>query len=286
SVQGPRLASLSSVAHGADGWIAVGVPGPTVLTSTDGITWRPAPGPIARDLSGVAGVAVTAGPSGYAIVGKLVAKGGACLADVWFSPNLIDWTRAHDVNDVTGSSQVLAVAAQPHGFLSVGSHNGQPAVWTTVNGSAWTTTLLPTPPGDTGGVLDQVAINGSRVVAMGELAAGNAMTPLVELSTDGGKSWAQIQLSTPGPNTVVTALTASGGGFTAAGQYGEPGQQDAAVWTSPSGVNWQVSDVIGPGAGGQNEITALASSGATVTGIGSIQTQHSQESVILTLHAH
>ena len=286
SVQGPRLASLSSVAHGADGWIAVGVPGPTVLTSADGITWQPASGPIARDLAGVAGVAVTAGPSGYAIVGKLVAKGGACVADVWFSPNLIDWTRAHDVNDATGSSQVLAVAAQPRGFLSVGSHNGQPTVWTTVNGSAWTTTLLPTPPGDTGGVLDQVAINGSRVVAMGEQTAGNVTTPLVELSTDGGKSWAQIQLNSPGPNTVVTALTASGSGFTAAGQYGQTGQQDAAVWTSPSGVNWQVSDVIGPGGGGQNEIAALASSGTTVTGIGSIQTQQSQESVILTLHAH
>ena len=286
SVQGPRLASLSSVAHGADGWIAVGVPGPTVLTSTDGITWRAASGPIARDLAGVAGVAVTAGPSGYAIVGKLVAKGGACVADVWFSPNLIDWTRAHDVNDATGSSQVLAVAAQPHGFFSVGSHNGQPAVWTTVNGTSWTTTLLPTPPGDTGGVLDQVAINGNRVVAIGEQTAGNVTTPLVELSTDDGKSWAQIQLASPGPNTIVTALTASGTGFTAAGQYGEPGRQDAAVWTSPSGVNWQVSDVIGPGAGGQNEIAALASSGTTVTGIGSIQTQQSQESVILTLHAH
>jgi hypothetical protein len=257
-----------------------------VLTSTDGITRQPASGPIARDLAGVAGVAVTAGPSGYAIVGKLVGKGGTCVADVWFSPNLVDWTRAHDVNDVTGSSQVLAVAAQPHGFLSVGSHNGQPAVWTTVDGSAWTTILLPTPPGDTGGVLDQVAINGSRVVAMGEQSEGNVTTPMVELSTDGGKSWAQIQLTSPGPNTVVTALTASGSGFTAAGQYGQPGRPDAAVWTSLSGVNWQVSDVIGPGAGGQNEIAALASSGTTVTGIGSIQTQQSQESVILTLHGH
>ncbi len=286
SVQGPRLASLSSVAHGADGWIAVGVPGPTVLTSKDGITWQPAPGSIARDLAGVAGASVTAGPTGYVIVGKLVAKGGACVADVWYSPNLVDWTRAHDVNDATGSSQVLAVAAQPRGFLSAGSHNGQPAVWTTVNGTTWTTTLLPTPPGDTGGVLTQVAINGSRVVAIGEQTAGNITTPLVELSTDGGKSWAQVMLASPGPNTVITALTASGDGFTAAGQYGQPGRQDAALWTSASGVTWQVSDVIGPGAGGQNEISALASSGATVTGIGSIQTQQSQESIILTLHAH
>ena len=61
-------------------------------------------------------------------MGKLVAAGGECVADVWWSPDLKSWTRAHDVNEVTGSSQVLAVAAGASGFVSAGSHNGQPAV--------------------------------------------------------------------------------------------------------------------------------------------------------------
>ena len=56
-------------------------------------------------------------------------------------------TRAHDVNDTAGSSQVLAVAADAHGFISAGSHDGQPAVWTTTDGRTWTTTVLPLPPG-------------------------------------------------------------------------------------------------------------------------------------------
>jgi hypothetical protein len=38
---------------------------------------------------------------------------------------------------------VLAVTALAHGFLSVGSHNGKPAVWTTTNGRSWKTIVLP-----------------------------------------------------------------------------------------------------------------------------------------------
>ena len=51
------------------------------------------------------------------------------------------------MNDTAGSSQVLAVAADAHGFISAGSHDGQPAVWTTTDGRTWTTTVLPLPPG-------------------------------------------------------------------------------------------------------------------------------------------
>ena len=125
---GTGLRDLTGVAHGSAGWLAVGAPGPYVATSADGRTWQFATGPgsITDDLAGVAAVATTAGPVGYIIVGKLVAPGGNCVADVWWSPNLTFWVRAHDVNDATGSSQVLAVAAGAHGFVSAGSHDGRP----------------------------------------------------------------------------------------------------------------------------------------------------------------
>ena len=171
----PRLRALTSVTHGPAGWLAVGTPGPVVLTSTDGTVWGVAGGNISQDLTGVSAVAATSGPAGYVIVGKLVAAGGGCVADVWWSPNLTSWTRAHDVNDTTGSSQVLAVAAGAHGFVSVGSHDSKPAVWTTANGTSWKTIVLPLPEkgaGEVGGaataVLQQVAINGNRVVALGQ----------------------------------------------------------------------------------------------------------------------
>ena len=146
----------------------MGTPGPVVLTSTDGTVWGVAGGNITQDLTGVSAVAATSGPAGYVIVGKLVAPGGGCVADVWFSPNLTSWTRAHDVNDTTGSSQVLAVAASAHGFVSVGSHDSMPAIWTTANGTSWKTIVLPPPDGAATAVLQQVAINGDRIVALGQ----------------------------------------------------------------------------------------------------------------------
>jgi hypothetical protein len=236
----------------------------------------------------VGAVAATAGPHGYVIVGKLVAPGGNCVADVWWSPNLNAWTRAHDVNDATGSSQVLAVAADAHGFVSVGSHDGQPAVWTTTDGTTWTTIVLPLPAGTSSAVLQQIAISGNRVAALGQATTRAGTVPIAELSVNGGSSWQQVPFSSPGPDTTFTALTASSSGFTAAGQFGEPGQQQVAAWTSATGTSWTsapIGGLTGSQTGGNYQISALAPSGTEVTGIGSLATQASQEVFIVTLPA-
>ena len=288
----PGLRALTSVTHGPAGWLAVGTPGPVVLTSADGTVWGVAGGNITQDLTGVSAVAATSGPAGYIIVGKLVAPGGGCVADVWWSPNLTSWTRAHDVNDTTGSSQVLAVAAGAHGFVSVGSHDGKPAVWTTANGTSWETIVLPVPDGAATAVLQQVAINGNRVVALGQAmpAAGTGAgpgvgtVPFAELSVNGGASWQQVPFSSPGPDTTFTALTAAGSaGFTAAGMFGQPGQQDVALWTSATGVSWKPSESSSLNGSGAWQIDALAPAGTAVTGIGTIVTQQSQQTVTFTL---
>jgi hypothetical protein len=294
---GQGLRALTSVTHGAAGWLAVGAPGPVVLTSANGTIWGVAGGNITQDLAGVGAVAAASGPAGYVIVGKLVAPGGGCVADVWWSPNLTSWTRAHDVNDATGSSQVLAVAAGAHGFVSVGSHDSKPAVWTTADGRSWKTIVLPVPNGAATAVLQQVAINGNHVVALGQATtaasqgassgAGPAAStmPFAEFSADGGATWQQVPFSSPGPGTAFTALTADSAGFTAAGLFGQPGQQDVAVWTSATGASWKPSKSGGLNGSEAWEITALARSGSTVTGIGSILTQQSQQTVTLTLPA-
>jgi len=221
-------------------------------------------------------------------VGKLVAPGGSCVADVWWSPDLTFWTRAHDVNDVTGSSQVLAVAADAGGFVSVGSHNGQPAVWTTTDGRTWTTIVLPVPAGASSAVLQQIAISGNRVAALGQATTRAGTAPIAELSVNGGSTWQQVPFSSPGPDATFTALTASSSGFTAAGQFGQPGQQQVAAWTSASGTSWTsapIGGLTGPQTGGSYRISALAPSGNTVTGIGSLATQASQEVFTVTLPA-
>jgi hypothetical protein len=284
----PGLRALTSVTHGRAGWLAVGAPGPLVLTSADGASWEVAGGDITRDLAGVSAVAATSGPAGYVIVGKLVAAGGSCVADVWWSPNLTSWARAHDVNDATGSSQVLAVAASARGFVSAGSHDGQPAVWVTSDGRAWETFVLPVPDGAATAVLQQIAINGNTVVALGQASPANGTNgtsadpvPFAELSENGGITWQQVPFSSPGPDTTFTALTAGSSGFTAAGLFGPPGQQDVAVWRSANGVTWKPSRSSGGSEAWQ--IDALAPAGSAVTGIGTIITQQSQQTVTFTL---
>jgi hypothetical protein len=274
------LTALTSVTHGAAGWLAVGAPGPVVLTSHDGVTWQQAGGSITGDLAGVAAVAAASGPAGYIIVGKLVAPDGSCVADVWWSPDLAVWTRAHDVNDFTGSSQVLSVAADAHGFVSVGSHNGRPAVWTTTDGRAWRTIVLPAPAGAVTAVLQQIAIDGHRVAALGQAIAADGRTaPMAEVSADGGATWRQVPFGAPGPDTAFTALAAGRRGFTAAGQSGVPGQQRVALWTSADGTRWSQA----PAPGGISQITALAPSGPAVTAIGSAVTPQAHQTVTLTL---
>ena len=276
----------------------MGAPGPAILTSADGVTWGVAGGNITQDLAGVSAVSAAAGPAGYVIVGRLVAPGGSCVADVWWSPNLTSWTRAHDTNGADGSSQVLSVAASSQGFVSVGSHNGQPAVWKTNDGRAWETIVLPLPPGATAGALQQVAINGANVVALGQATSGNGpaigsatgtvpgATPFAELSADGGQTWQRAPFSSPGPDTSFTALTADRGGFTAAGLFGPPGQADVALWTTADGVTWKPSQSSGLNGSEAWQIDALAPSGSEVTGIGTIVTQQSQQTVTFTLPAH
>jgi len=283
------LQALTGVTHGPSGWLAVGAPGPVVMISADGTAWQSAAGPgtITADLAGVSAVAAAAGPKGYVIVGKLVAPGGSCVADVWWTPDLTVWTRAHDVNDATGSSQVLAVAADARGFVSAGSHDGKPAVWTTTDGTTWTTIVLPVPAGASSAVLQQIAISGNRVAALGQATTPAGTVPIAELSVNGGASWQQVPFSSPGPDTAFTALTASPGGFTAAGQFGEPGQQQVAAWTSANGTSWTsapIGGLTGPQTGGY-QISALAPSGNVVTGIGSLATQASQEVFTVTLPA-
>jgi len=282
----PGLTALTSVTYGPSGWLAVGVPGPAVLTSANGTTWQRASGGIEKDLGQVSAVVAAAGPAGYSIVGRPAGPDSASVADVWWSPNLTSWTKAQDMNVMSGPIQVLAVAADPHGFVSAGSHNNQPAVWTTSDGRLWTTIDLALPAGASSAMLQQIAINGNHVVALGQEIKAGASVPFAEQSSDGGASWRQVRFNPPGPNTVITALTADSSGFTAAGQYGEPGQQTVVTWTSATGLTWTQAQVSGLGGGGSHAVTALVSSGSAVTGIGSTATMAGRQFLLLALPRH
>ena len=277
--------TLTSVTHGPAGWLAVGVPGPVVLASTNGTTWQPAAGSIAADLGKITAVSAAAGPRGYVILGRLAVQGGACAADVWWSADLTSWKRAHDVNGTNGSSQTLAVAALADGFVSVGSHNGKPAAWVTSDGTTWRTIFLS---GPANAQLNQIAVIGARVVATGGSdGQGDGSAAFAVSSPDGGATWQQADLQLPAPGTVVTALAAGQRGWIAAGQYGPPGRPRVIVWKLVSGRNtWaqaQVGGITDRGTGKTPAITALGVSKDAVTGIGPVAPALSRQAAVFTL---
>ena len=293
----PHLRALTSVTHGPAGWLAVGAPGPVVLTSADGEIWGVAGGNITQDLAGVSAVAATSGPAGYVIVGRLVAAGGSCVADVWWSPNMTSWTRAHDVND-SDRLEPGARGRRGRARVRLGGLAQQPASRVdTTNGRAWKTIVLPPPAGASAGALQQVAINGNRVVALGLATIGKGpavgsatgtqpgAVPFAELSADGGATWQQVPFSSPGPDTSFTALTAAATGFIAAGLSGQPGQQAVALWASATGASWRPYQSGGLNGSAAWQIDAMTRSGAQVAGIGTSVTQQSQQTVTFTLPA-
>ena len=272
---------FSSVAHGPGGWIAVGEDGqgtarqPVAATSADGSSWQPVSSSTAFAGPGACVTAVAAGQHGYAVVGENV-SGSRVFAAMWPSADSRSWTQGD--NDAGGildgskqHSAVDAVAVTPGGFVAAGTHGSGGAIWTSADaGKTWTfIDYRPDHVPNTGipdGALTVVAASGRRIVAAGyAVAASGGDIPVVVVSTDGGQHWnAPVVLGTPGGQSGrVTALTATGSGFTAAGKAGPAGAQHTVTWRSADGLTWSTA---AQAASGASAVTALAAPGATVAG--------------------
>ena len=156
--------------------------------------------------------------------------------------------------------------------------------------------VLPPPAGASAGALQQVAINGDRVVALGQATIGKGpaigsatgtepgAVPFAELSTDGGATWQQVPFSSPGPSPVHRADRGRGR-FHRRGPVRPPGQQDVALWASATGGSWKPYQSGGLNGSAAWQIDTMTRSGAQVAGIGTIMTQQSQQTVTFTLPA-
>jgi len=114
------------------------------------------------------------------------------------------------------------------------------------------------------------------------LTNSGQLLPFAASSSDGGTTWTDAALPVPSGHAFVTALTASGDGFTATGTFGRtPGHQDVVVWTSASGAAWQAFTPTGRGLTGPGiqAITALTASGTTLSGVGFIASQGGEDPV-------
>jgi hypothetical protein len=266
----PGTENLTSVAYGPEGWIAVGdvVSGaaqhPVVLTSPDGVTWHAIDGGSAFAGPGLYVSGVAASRNGYVIVGRQV-NGRRTFAAMWRSADLRNWIRG-DNGGLDGRltpSQANAVTATAAGWVAVGTHGHGPMIWTTADGQHWTAYNMPVPKGSSTAFLRTVTVNGTRAVAAGNAGTPAGDIPIVMVSEDGGQHWQQIVLSAPDGLGTITALTAAGTGFVAAGQAGPAGAQHAVAWGSTDGSSWSAATPIG---GKADQVTALDASGSTVTG--------------------
>jgi len=305
--------SLASVVHGGSGWLAVGQagrparpglppPAAVAVTSTDGRTWRPAASAQQFAAPGTALTQAAVGPTAYVVVGSAAGPGGGPDAAAWYSVGLGTWIRA---SVGTGGAiapgpagKMLAVTADRSGFAAVGSAGNTPEVWISRTGSSWQPTALPLPPGTASAVLTRVAAVGGRVVAVGTAATHAAATnapagspaagsptagsvPFAAASTDGGRHWHETVLARPAGPAAVTALTAAGRGFVAAGLTGQPGAQAMLIWWSPDGRSWQRGrPVAGPLPGrGVQQMTALTARSGLLTGAGYAVTQSGEQPI-------
>jgi hypothetical protein len=272
--------AFTSVAHGPDGWIAVGDAGsadaqqPVALTSANGVSWQPVDSSTAFTGPGACVTAIAAGQHGYAAVGNNV-SGSRVFAAMWPSADSRSWAQGDNDSGgrLDGSKQhsmVDAVAATPGGFVAVGTHGSGGVIWTSPDGQQWTfidykADHVPH-SGVSAGALLLVEASGSRIVTAGYEVTASGDVPVVVVSTDGGLHWnPPIVLGTPASlaGGRVTALTATGSGFAAAGEAGPVGAQRTVTWRSRDGLTWSKA---APTASGTSAVGALAAVGETVTG--------------------
>lgn len=268
AVLGTMSGHLTSIAHGADGWIAVGSAAsngrsvPVVYESADGATWRPMP-----DLTTLAGptaqfLGVAAGPGGYLVVGKQ-GTGQAAFAQFWWSADLKHWTATG--NGGYTDSFAAAAVATGDGFVAAGSQGDCHTVWTTADGRHWTTHDIAKPAGAQTASLRYAATGpGGQVVTAGFAANAAGYLPIVVTSADNGKRIGQVVLPTAGVPGTVTGVTATTAGFVAVGQVGAGSKQQTVFWTSPNGVTWSGATPVSIAA--SSKITAVARVGTGVTG--------------------
>jgi hypothetical protein len=261
-------AGLASVTDGPVGWIAVGATSdgrstePVVFASADGVQWQPVTSLAAEAGTGTAFLGAAAGRSGYVVVGRQMI-GGRTFAVLWYSADLRGWT-SDDNDGLDGrlaASTANAVTATADGFVAVGSHGADQAMWVSTDGLHWRLDSASPPAGAASATLGSVVASGATVLAGGYAATPAGDIPVVVASADGGGQWRQVVLQASDGLGLITALTATSKGFTAAGIVGRSGAQHAVTWTSPDGLTWS-APAQAPG----SEITALGLVGSAVVG--------------------
>lgn len=260
ALRGPGRQALADVAHGPEGWLAVGgtmpdpaVARPLLVTSPDGTRWRRVAE--SEALAVPQGVyhlvphAVAAGRSGYVIAGEQ-RSGADGTAVLWYTRDLRRFERVGELP--SAEVRLHDVAATPSGYVAVGGSgpvDGETGVvWTSADGRSWTGRARPIPEGARSAHLRRVLAADGGLVAVGTAVTAEGRRPFAARSTDDGRTWTYTWLPAETSATVLD-LAAAGSALVAVGSYGAPG--DAAAWISADGRRWRHRPLRGEGLAGE-----------------------------------
>jgi len=215
SPEAPGTMNTIGLVQGPAGLVAVSDRG-TTWTSTDGLAWTPADVPNAR-----MGDPITT-DTGYAAVE--LTNGEPAL---WTSADGVAW-RAAKLGKVGGGGTATQVAHMPGvGYLMAGNTTrSEPLLWSSADGTSWKAVPVPVraKKKHTLIVTDIAAGPAGFLLVIGDYSSKEASAGLW-MSPD-GETWQHVAAH----DGWLTAVTAVGDGFLAAG----PG----VVLTSPDGMTW------------------------------------------------
>ncbi|SDG92253.1 hypothetical protein SAMN05421505_109126 [Sinosporangium album] len=294
-LSGPRRQSLADVAHGPEGWIAVGgtmTDGSStrmlVVTSPDGETWKgvPAEGALApqADHYYLAAHSVAAGEAGYVVAGEDRTLGGTSPV-LWFTSDLRRFTRADKLPGGQADIRIGDVAATSEGFVAVGGSvaTGKEygVAWVSSDGKRWTQRERVLPPEATSAALHHVVARDGRITAVGTAQHSGARRTFSAVSGDDGETWEYAWLPVSEAASVLD-LASGDAGLVAVGWHGAPGEGDSAAWASEDGLTWHRHAVESDGLGGDGaqRLGAVAASEEEVVALGRSTTYSADQLLI------
>lgn len=199
----------------------------------------------------------------------------------------ITWTEVDTTGDIfggRGDQVILGGATTLEGLLAVGysaapragggTRDYDAATWIRTDEGGWRRGLDPAfAMNGAQEATDAVAVPG-RIVVVGSDSSQGDHDAAVWTLEDGATSWVQQARDAPGMhkrgNQYIRAVTWTGSTIVAVGfnHRGSGGGEDAAVWTSSDGLNWDVHTPTNLGVPGDQEMSSVTTFGDQVVAAG------------------
>lgn len=174
-------------------------------------------------------------------------SGGDVDPAVWTSSDAATWRRLDAVTSglhETGNQAMRTVIEAPPGLVAVGHDNStgsiDAAVWTSADGTTWVRQTSSFFGGRGHDDMVGMATFGEELVVVGFETTDTGDRDAAVWLESGGL-WNRIEDGSLGGdgNQQMTAVLAAGPGLVAVGFDDSRGDEDAAVWTSIDGRNWE-----------------------------------------------